>query len=1677
MSDLNPQSALATIDFKDLVGSRNRVEVKNQNPTSWKLILEKERTHRGSALVFPKQDYLFSIRIENTDFILDTGSITHSIKDQLNLGCSWQELIQVEIAYNADNTDFQMLPYHSSVSLSFESDKSNTNPNEHPYSIWLKTDCIQDFISSNQDINNLYLTFNLVIDKNIGRKITGMFSFMQAKSEPETIPFKVKLTLIPAQSNLVIHPIQNKANSESDPKRKILELGSGELANQPIKRIQFAEDYYGKLLITTLEYPDAIKFQLDDGSLSVELNVAALKPLEKKRYSLAIDLDLKKIPDFCAQKKLDYIITDTHTNREEKHSIEIGPLRVPEPNAEVRVEATVNFDTKVQPNAPEAKEWISIIDRRTQRNNFFAPGAKLLKAQIHLDNSGHSVMNLDPNELTQFLGIQINDSEPRAIIEETPMTNAELPYKILLDKSILGRYSWPDWVNLPVKVSYKFGEDIHPIIETFKVTLQLTKAEAKLELKDKLDIPVPIDLSEHFPNSVSLGHVILTNGASAAHAKKYEGKVSFRAKYPKLQAALSFAGQKNSKEVEVELEYGAHNSIKLEVRLDTSFLNFSEPRDLTFELVDNQKTNLLTQDLKFMPSTPPTAIEPKDLTQEVIHDFNKNGTYSKICTLPIDHIKEVGVESFYQFKLKPTVQHKDSIIKKTDQEFFQIRLNDQEVKLDKEYSFDELKKGPLSVYFNHQAIQDFVTKEEEESSLEFELNIVIAEDESAQTYSWPYEKISSKIRFVKLKAKPALKIIWETRDEVTKKLDSNMGAAVRVGLLELSNNTGNVVIQHAESYMLLWRCWVETAQGDKKEGVITLQNNLETQTELKKLESGAYEAEILPSEALRFPVLLNLDALGSLNEDIAYKLVVQHIDKLEMKLEEDFVVGQYHSDTGFCLKIEEAEIKNKEEFSVKSPFMWRENVYIALPLFRFSIENRATQKGKGQVLIEKVELTPKVTPENSLDLQDERTLNGILLISPEEGKARKFDNYQDLFHKVSINDGEKPKRFTVSLVQQGIKTLKEQSVFVSFFLKIIYKIQKDFKWEDSKSVECTVKVCLQKDLGPEWLAIDFGTSAIVAAFGDNKVSEEKDLLRINFQEHNEAVNTLGEDKYLLPSTMILFQEGKEMLGEKLDDCLIDLTPNPDKLAFLAETHGLPYIKSLIGAKSLLDGNESLKDKEYVIVTSEGEKKNKKVSVDNPQIMDIIKSTYWVLLQHFIKPIIEKKGENLNKIVLTIPNSYTNIHIRNLKSAIIDAIPGINAEYVEFISESDAIAFRYNAIRDTFERKKSLPQKEHVLVYDIGAGTIDLTYFSIEEFDTEKKVIHIIGRMSKNSAGNYFDYYIAHAMLEQLKIDSKTLGLNIKSDIKNYVKNTLKIKIANYDSNSDKSIELDQNIQNQLFDLEKEKVKIDIASISEQMDDLFEENTSMLFDKFFNLFCEDINEKSKINTVVITGRSSSFNKLQNKIEEYFLNANQDLFIIKHSKLNDPEYGYIAEKELKTIVALGALNFATYYRNSERSKSILKRNPVQAKYGLLYGNEIEPGKKWEFYELLSPKPSTTPPREDLIKVEGYTHFMFVQTYEKDPAEAYYDTKKRAKNTNYITAIMEFSIEQLRSEVTHIKPMVIFDAQEEIIFVVKDQNNNELLRQEDDTPLRTSTTNSDSFINSMWPYLQKKEEKGSS
>jgi len=352
------------------------------------------------------------------------------------------------------------------------------------------------------------------------------------------------------------------------------------------------------------------------------------------------------------------------------------------------------------------------------------------------------------------------------------------------------------------------------------------------------------------------------------------------------------------------------------------------------------------------------------------------------------------------------------------------------------------------------------------------------------------------------------------------------------------------------------------------------------------------------------------------------------------------------------------------------------------------------------------------------------------------------------------------------------------------------KFKEVIHWNTGEGI---LRVHLEKSMAPEWLCVDFGTSAVVALYGANATNNS--LLPINKHRTDKVIPEAypkagGTERFdlsesstdFLPSVIYLNNDNEGDYNacketKDISKSAIWFSPTTGMVAGRLD-YQLPSLKLMLGFDYLPDIFNNKVHEEFSYYTKRKNGKLVKLMLRDAataQLTEIckvdvlIKNIYNQLFTYYLKPSIEEvtnqRKTQLHKLILTIPNTFTPENISMLREMIYKQIPTLHYDQIRFVSESDAVACHYLSNEALFgaERKSGT---EYLLVFDMGAGTLDLTYLKRERVltnETNRQTITIKGKMGVNKAGNYMDYMIASViyrlLLKKTHDDKSSLGLN------------------------------------------------------------------------------------------------------------------------------------------------------------------------------------------------------------------------------------------------------------------------------------------------------------------------------
>lgn len=353
-------------------------------------------------------------------------------------------------------------------------------------------------------------------------------------------------------------------------------------------------------------------------------------------------------------------------------------------------------------------------------------------------------------------------------------------------------------------------------------------------------------------------------------------------------------------------------------------------------------------------------------------------------------------------------------------------------------------------------------------------------------------------------------------------------------------------------------------------------------------------------------------------------------------------------------------------------------------------------------------------------------------------------------------------------------------------------------------------------------------------------------------------------------------------------------------------------------------------------------------IGNVDVRGVITNAYKQLCKYFLS------NEQIESLALTIPNAFNSAHKQQLENIIYDNIKTIAKPYtindkkysnLSFISESDSVLYSY--IYNKIRGEKAKVGDEYIFVYDMGAGTLDITYAKCSyEYNNQHKVtcssVEILGRSGINKAGNYIDYLLGEIIQdllndpEQKKKIEETLNKpnnpDLRKILKSYLRNSVKTSLNNDTSNKIPCEYYDDNNQLQGLTLQGVEITGDNITIEtiinhHKFKNFVDDCTTNLLTDFCSVYGE--NDTLKVNTVVVSGRTVEINAIRGKIKEFFgKNVSYCRIDGRDFDGNNGNNNNNNGRTLKTAVAEGALAYMDYEQNKRENQ------PIYGHYGIIY-----------------------------------------------------------------------------------------------------------------------------------------------
>lgn len=731
-----------------------------------------------------------------------------------------------------------------------------------------------------------------------------------------------------------------------------------------------------------------------------------------------------------------------------------------------------------------------------------------------------------------------------------------------------------------------------------------------------------------------------------------------------------------------------------------------------------------------------------------------------------------------------------------------------------------------------------------------------------------------------------------------------------------------------------------------------------------------------------------------------------------------------------------------------------------------TLRNPAQEGPSGAgVVVRNIEFVPVQLPPTGVFVPSNRQASLSTLVRLESSRDEiRLPNGEDRKEKIEIVfDGTQTSDLYLDRGRGG----RNYHVPLNFKIKFDYLIDDEGEetvnpdvWNDASKArhfELDLSLPVYQEPYPDWLSVDFGTSAIVGLHGGHVIDfhERKKVLQ-NVQNDNDDRYERGT-KFLssnvifrdVPVSMIKEEEpvsqlmGNESSTSQYDLMAVCLSPT-SRLEDANIRNLLPCLKMMVGYEMLPDidnydqfrywcepcpGDELAR---VGLVLEDSADETSRIYSPLAKVDEVFRQVYQQLFHFYVRESLKENSKKVNQLVLTVPNTYSPYHLQKIRNIIQNNLGGFHIRDIRFVSESDAVACYYHThwkeINQPLHRPNmaDLQCDETVLVFDMGAGTLDLTLFTRKrDAKTGNYEIKVLGKIGISKAGNYLDSLLAELLAKHVPsvatyadpekiIDGDTLkGANA---LKALIKDTIKPALSDGGE-----IILARNLAAGI----KEEVSIDINRVFLQDNEFkkfVKECTSDLLDNFFSFF--SIKDEIRIDTILMSGRSAKLRAIKESLEKTFTRYSAPQARILEVR-NFP--GNADDDKTKTIVAEGATNYVELV--GKTSVVRFEADNLTACYGVIYygadGNR-------KYTELLNPRranPLSASLQEGIMvkqfdsgdMVVDLSHclgsdrpMILVQTYHADPIKAI-----EQGLTEYITEVASIDARTLRNrENTHIR-----------------------------------------------------------
>lgn len=468
-----------------------------------------------------------------------------------------------------------------------------------------------------------------------------------------------------------------------------------------------------------------------------------------------------------------------------------------------------------------------------------------------------------------------------------------------------------------------------------------------------------------------------------------------------------------------------------------------------------------------------------------------------------------------------------------------------------------------------------------------------------------------------------------------------------------------------------------------------------------------------------------------------------------------------------------------------------------------------------------------------------------------------------------------------------------------------YEVGIGIEYSDNEELILIFKGHIQESVQGDWYSLDLGTTGIVIAKRENDGRVVP--VAINNKEEDGS-KLLESDSNIISSIMGIHGKDNEQ-----DEILLE--EDQDSVEFAKFI--LPPAKFIVGQSDIpfasnYSGNW---DSLYLF--------------DSDTPSEVTPTT---LVSRLYSSILGRlDGAEVRKLTLTYPNTYTGEQVSEIKKLVLKTLPNLCGR-VNAVPESDAVVAHYLHLRRSNPlNKRKLKGRENILIYDMGAGTLDISYVEYQMISNSRKAVATITRkIGIPIAGNFLNL----VLFEILKTDLD-LGTDIwKAERRKSTLEDLKSSDV-FASEKELNYAFKQGPDGEA----KRKNSTDLIN-----DAIMETYLKYCCEKVFQVLFGDNQWQDKIDTIVFSGRASRFLPLRRKIKELLGDCAEE-------KIDDIT---IADNELKKCVAIGAIQYTHAY-SSENDKNriqIVSHNQYYKLYAIYITHDEWNNSEVKCIQLIDP-----------------------------------------------------------------------------------------------------------------------------